>query len=39
MKAYLEVADPLLVGEKQMEVLQRFGGKWAHAQDGVYQKP
>ncbi|KAL1616158.1 hypothetical protein SLS56_011549 [Neofusicoccum ribis] len=38
MKGYLEQTDPLLVGEKQWEILERFGGSWATAQEGVYEK-
>ncbi|KAH8748632.1 hypothetical protein F5883DRAFT_653063 [Diaporthe sp. PMI_573] len=39
MKAYKEATNPLLVGEPQWELLKRFGGEWARAQEGVYQKP
>ncbi|EKG20362.1 Antibiotic biosynthesis monooxygenase [Macrophomina phaseolina MS6] len=38
MKPYTEATDKLLVGEKQWEVWERFGGKWAKAQEGVYEK-
>ncbi|KAF4304103.1 Antibiotic biosynthesis monooxygenase [Botryosphaeria dothidea] len=38
MKPYMEATDPLLIGEKQWEVMERFGGKWAKAQEGVYEK-
>lgn len=38
MKPYMEATDPLLIEEKQWEVLERFGGKWAKAQEGVYEK-
>ncbi|KAL1860256.1 hypothetical protein Daus18300_009310 [Diaporthe australafricana] len=38
MKPYMEVTDPLLTGEKEWEILERFGGDWARAQEGVYKK-
>ncbi|KAH7042004.1 hypothetical protein B0J12DRAFT_218725 [Macrophomina phaseolina] len=38
MKPYTEATDKLLVGEKQWEVWERFGSKWAKAQEGVYEK-
>ncbi|OJD34266.1 antibiotic biosynthesis monooxygenase [Diplodia corticola] len=38
MQAYLEATDPLLMGEREKEVLERFGGKWARAREGVYDK-
>lgn len=38
MKPYSEAADRLLVGEKQWEILGKFGGEWARAKEGVYQK-
>lgn len=39
MKAYKEVTKPMLIGEPKWEVMKRFGGEWARAQEGVYQKP
>jgi hypothetical protein len=36
MKTYLEESGPLLSGEKQAEILERFGGDWAHAKEGTY---
>ncbi|KAL1639884.1 hypothetical protein SLS58_007471 [Diplodia intermedia] len=38
MKQYMEATDPLLLGEREKEVWERFGGKWARAQEGVYDK-
>lgn len=39
MKSYKEVTNPMLIGEPQWELMKRFGGKWASAQEGVFQKP
>lgn len=38
MKPYLDAADKLLIGEKQWEVVERLGGKWSAAREGVYHK-
>lgn len=38
MKPYMEATDHLLVDGKQWEVLERFGGDWALAKEGVYKK-
>ncbi|KAI3394934.1 hypothetical protein diail_2106, partial [Diaporthe ilicicola] len=38
MKSYFEASDPLLVGERGWEILERYGGEWARAQEGVYKK-
>lgn len=37
MKPYTEATDHLLIGGKQLEILERFGGDWARAQEGVYK--
>lgn len=39
MKSYKEVTNPMLMGEPQWELMKRFGGEWARAQEGVFQKP
>ncbi|KAI7783457.1 Antibiotic biosynthesis monooxygenase [Diaporthe eres] len=39
MKSYKEVTNPMLIGEPQWELMKRFGGEWARAQEGVFQKP
>ncbi|KAF4548360.1 Hypothetical protein D9617_29g007380 [Elsinoe fawcettii] len=38
MKPYLEATDPLLVGEKTFEIVERLGGSWARAKEGIYQR-
>ncbi|EJD52301.1 hypothetical protein AURDEDRAFT_56409 [Auricularia subglabra TFB-10046 SS5] len=38
MKENQAAADQMLIDDRQIEILQRFGGKWAKARDGVYQK-
>ncbi|KAH8771808.1 hypothetical protein F5883DRAFT_45431 [Diaporthe sp. PMI_573] len=38
MKPYLEATDRLLVGGKQWEILERFGGEWARAKESVYKQ-
>ncbi|KKY17117.1 putative antibiotic biosynthesis monooxygenase [Diplodia seriata] len=38
MKGYLEATEPLMLGERETEIWERFGGKWARAQEGVYNK-
>lgn len=38
MKPYTEATDPLHIGEKEWEILERFGGEWARAKEGVYKK-
>ncbi|KAG8159203.1 hypothetical protein KVR01_010864 [Diaporthe batatas] len=38
MKPYIEATDGLLIGERQFEIVERFGGDWAIAQEGVYKK-
>lgn len=38
MKLYTEATDPLLVDGKQWEILERFGGEWARAREGIYKK-
>ncbi|KAB2578418.1 hypothetical protein DBV05_g3034 [Lasiodiplodia theobromae] len=38
MKPYLDATDKLMIGEKQWEVVERFGGKWSAAREGAYEK-
>ncbi|KAK2595863.1 hypothetical protein N8I77_013655 [Diaporthe amygdali] len=38
MKTYIEATDKLLIGQKEWEILERFGGEWARAQEGIYKK-
>lgn len=38
MKPYTEATDGLLVGGKQFEIVERFGGDWAVSKEGAYKK-
>ncbi|KAF2224418.1 hypothetical protein BDZ85DRAFT_260930 [Elsinoe ampelina] len=38
MKPYIEATDHLFIGEKKLEILERFGGEWARSKEGVYKQ-